>query len=124
MRNNISIIMSIIAIIVAGFTLFRNPDQIPYGVTLPIPQEEIQLDSVGLKSLEGVAPLEPYRVYRVVFERAYYLRVEKEGLPTYDSIMVPRTYVRNAIQRGSFNRKLFLDKTHGAINVIHAERLR
>ena len=124
MRNNISIIMSILAIVVAGFTLFRNPDQIPYGVTLPIPQEEIQLDSVGLKSLEGVAPLEPYRVYRVVFERAYYLRVEKEGLPTYDSIMMPRTYVRNAIQRGAFDRQLFLDKTNGAINVIHAERLR
>ena len=124
MRKNISIIMSILAIAVAGFTLFRNPDQIPYGATLPVVQEGIRLDTVLIQEVEGVMNREPHRVYRVVFERDHYISVSKSGLPTYDSIVIPRTDIRNVLQYGAFDKKLFLEHTKGAKKVIRFDRLR
>ena len=124
MRKNISIIMSILAIAVAGFTLFRNPDQIPYGTTLPVMQEGIRLDTVIVQEEEGVVNREPHRVYRVVFERSHYITVSKDGLPTYDSILIPRTDIRNVLQYGPFDKGLFLEHTKGATGVIRFDRLR
>lgn len=122
--NTISIIISILAIAVAGFTLFRNPDQIPYGATLPIQQEEIQLDTVSIQELAGAENLEPYRVYRVYFETANYIDVKKEGLPTYDSLQVAQMNIKNVIQRGAFNRQLFENKTKGLIRIVYVDVLR
>lgn len=124
MKNTISIIISILAIAVAGFTLFRNPDQIPYGVTLPIQQEEIQLDTVSMQELVGAANNEPYRVYRVYFETAKYINVEKQGLPTYDSLLVSQMNIKNVLQRGAFNSKLFESKTKGLIRIVYVDVLR
>lgn len=124
MRKNISIIMSILAIAVAGFTLFRNPDQIPYGATLPVVQEGVRLDTVIVQEVEGVMNREPHRIYRVVFEREHYITVAQVGLPTYDSIMIPRTDIRNVLQYGAFSKDLFLEHTKGATKVVRFDRLR
>lgn len=120
-QNTISILVSIAAIIVAGFTWFRNADQAPQAYAIaPIHTSEIKADTIGLLGKKGV-----YRLWKVLYTRPVQYTLSGKGLPTYDSIMINETFVRNIWQSGErFDPKSFIEHTHKANRVVDYWRIR
>lgn len=114
-QNIITIIISTAAIIVAGFTWFRNPDQAPqsYGTVLPI-EKHIKMDT-----LEALNKNEVFHVWKVTFMRPVKYTVAAKGLPTYDTLMINEPFSRYVLQAGAdFKPELFLEHTHRANRVV------
>ena len=114
-QNIISIIVSIAAIIVAGFTWFRNADQTPQAYAIAAqPISEIKADTIGLLDQKGV-----YRLWKVLYTRPVQYTLTAKGLPTYDSLMINETHAKNVWQKGErFDPKSFIEHTHNANRVV------
>lgn len=120
-QNTISILVSIAAIIVAGFTWFRNADQSPqvYAIA-PVHTNEIKADTIGLLGKKDV-----YRLWKVLYTRPVQYTLSGKGLPSYDSIMINETFVRNIWQSGErFDPKSFIEHTYNANRVVDYWRIR
>lgn len=122
MKVNISLIVSVLAIIVAGFTMFRNPQQQVFGATVPaFDVKELQkVDTIKKELANDI----PYNVYRVLYTANVPFVISQKGLPTYDSVMIPQPFVRNVLQQGRFNEKLFIDNTFNAVTVVAFDKIR
>lgn len=120
-QNIITIIISSAAIILAGFTWFKNTDQAPqaYGIAAQ-PISEIKADTIGLLDQKQV-----YRLWKVLYTRPVQYTLTAKGLPTYDSLMINETHARNVWQKGErFDPKSFIEHTHNASRVVDYWRIR
>lgn len=111
----ITLIVSIAAMLLAGFTLLRNPEQSPaaYGVVMQ-PDSHIKVDTIG-----EIKKRQVYHIWKVLYTAPVKYSVKAKGLPTYDSLMINEPFARNVLQGGNdFDPELFMKYTYNANRVV------